>query len=110
MVRLVRTDREKGLLMLEVRKSEIEDILSSIDAMTELQQIFLLVNLPATEEDRRRVDRFKHLREDFRKLLKPITWVIRRCTSFSGNFLVKCILKMQKGIMDHEIRLVPKIS
>jgi hypothetical protein len=94
MVRLVRTDREKGLLMLEVRKSEIEDILSSIDAMTELQQIFLLVNLPATEEDRRRVDRFKHLREDFRKL-KPITWVIRRRTSFSGNFLVKCILKMQ---------------
>jgi hypothetical protein len=69
MVRLVRTDREKGLLMLEVRKSEIEDILSSIDAMTELQQRFLLENLPANEEDRRRVDRFKHLKEDFRKLL-----------------------------------------
>ena len=69
MVRLVRTDREKGLLMLEVRKSEIEDILSSIDAMTELQQRFLLENRPANEEDRRRVDRFKHLKEDFRKLL-----------------------------------------
>lgn len=69
MVRLVQTDRVKELIVLEVRKSEIEDILSSIDAMTERQQRFLLENLPATEEDRRRVDRFKRLREDFRKLL-----------------------------------------
>lgn len=70
MVRLVQTDRVKELLILEVAKSEIEDILSSIDAMTERQQRFLLENLPATEEDRRRVDKFKHLREDFRKLLQ----------------------------------------
>lgn len=70
MVRLIQTDRVKELLILEVRKSEVEDILSSIDAMTERQQRFLLENLPATEEDRRRVDKFKHLREDFRKLLQ----------------------------------------
>ena len=70
MVRLVQIDRAKELLMLEVNKSEIEDILNSIDVMTERQQRFLLENLPATEEDRRRVDRFKHLREDFRKLLQ----------------------------------------
>ena len=69
MVRLVQTDRLRGLIVLEIHKSEIEDILSSIDAMTERQQRFLLENLPATEEDRRRVVRFKHLREDFRKLL-----------------------------------------
>lgn len=69
MVRLVQFDRAQELLMLEVHKSEIEDILNSIDAMTERQQRFLLEHLPATEEDRRRVDRFKHLREDFRKLL-----------------------------------------
>jgi hypothetical protein len=70
MVRLIQTDRVKELLILEVRKSEVEDILSSIDAMTERQQRFLLENLPATEADRRRVDKFKHLREDFRKLLQ----------------------------------------
>lgn len=69
MVRLVHADRVKELIVLEVHKSEIEDILNSIDAMTERQQRLLLENLPATEEDRRRVDRFKHLREDFRKLL-----------------------------------------
>jgi hypothetical protein len=69
MVRLVQADRVKELIVLELRKSEIEDILSSIDAMTERQQRFLLENLPATEEDRRKVDRFKRLREDFRKLL-----------------------------------------
>lgn len=70
MVRLVQIDRAKELLMLEVHKGEIEDILNSIDVMTERQQRFLLENLPATEEDRRRVDKFKHLREDFRKLLQ----------------------------------------
>jgi hypothetical protein len=69
MVRLIQTDRTKELLILELRKSEMEDILNSIDAMTELQQRFLLENLPAAEEDRRRVDRFKHLGEDFRRLL-----------------------------------------
>ena len=69
MVRLIQTDRTKELLIIEVRKGEMEDILNSIDAMTERQQRFLLENLPATEEDRRRVDRFKHLGEDFRRLL-----------------------------------------
>jgi hypothetical protein len=64
MVRLIQTDRTKELLILELRKSEMEDILNSIDSMTERQQRFLLENLPATEEDRRRVDRLKHLRED----------------------------------------------
>ena len=69
MVRLVQIDRLEELEVLEMHKSEIEDVLSSIDAMTERQQRFLLENLPATEEDRRRIDRLKHLREDFRKLL-----------------------------------------
>ena len=69
MVRLLQTDREKELIVLEVRKSEVEDILSSIDVMTERLETFLLEHLPPTEEDRRRVDRFKDLREDLRKLL-----------------------------------------
>ena len=42
MVRLIQTDRTKELLILEVRKSEMEDILNSIDAMTERQERFLL--------------------------------------------------------------------
>jgi len=35
MARLIQTDRTKELLILELRKSEMEDILNSIDAMTE---------------------------------------------------------------------------
>ena len=80
--------------------------------MTERQQRFLLENLPATEEDRRRVDKFKHLREDFRKLLqKPITCddddVLR---SFSGNLVGRKYFEGEKGIIDYEMRLVPQIS
>lgn len=41
-VRLVQTDRVKELIVLDVRKSKIEDILGSIDVMTERQQRFLL--------------------------------------------------------------------
>jgi hypothetical protein len=55
-----------------MRKSEIEDILDSLDTMTERQQRTLLENLPSTEEDRRRVDKYKQLREDFRKVMQGI--------------------------------------
>lgn len=97
MVRLVHADRVKELIVLEVHKSEIEDILNSIDAMTERQQRFLLENLPATEEDRRRVDRFKHLREDFRKLLSPLTLYDNDVVwSFSGNSFSKRYLEDAK--------------
>jgi hypothetical protein len=72
MVRLIQTNKTKGFLTLEMRKSEIEDILDSLDTMTERQQRTLLENLPSTEEDRRKVDKYKQLREDFRKVMQGI--------------------------------------
>jgi hypothetical protein len=72
MVRLIQTNKIKGFLTLEMRKSEIEDILDSLDTMTERQQRTLLENLPSTEEDRRKVDKYKQLREDFRKVMQGI--------------------------------------
>jgi hypothetical protein len=72
MVRLIQTNKPKGLLTLEISKSEIEDILESLDTMIERQQRTLLENLPSTEEERRRVDKYKQLREDFRKVMQNI--------------------------------------
>jgi hypothetical protein len=72
MVRLIQTNKPKGLLTLEISKSEIEDILGSLDTMIERQQRTLLENLPSTEEERRSVDKYKQLREDFRKVMQNI--------------------------------------
>jgi hypothetical protein len=72
MVRLIQTNKSKGFLTLEISKSEIEDILESLDTMIERQQRTLLENLPSTEEERRRVDKYKQLREDFRKVMHNI--------------------------------------
>jgi hypothetical protein len=72
MVRLIQTNKPKGFLTLEISKSEIEDILESLDTMIERQQRTLLENLPSTEEERRRVDKYKQLREDFRKVMQNV--------------------------------------
>ena len=69
MVRLIQTNKSKGFLTLEISKS---DILESLDTMIERQQRTLLENLPSTEEERRRVDKYKQLREDFRKVMQNI--------------------------------------
>ena len=53
-------------------KSEIEDITDSLDMMIERQQRLLLENLPSTEDDRKRLDEYKQLREDFRKVMIKI--------------------------------------
>lgn len=50
-------------------KSEVEDIADSLDVMIERQQRILLENLPSTEDDRKKLDRYKQLREEFRKLM-----------------------------------------
>ena len=70
--RIIQTDKTKGLLVLEMLKSEIEDITDSLDMMIERQQRLLLENLPSTEDDRKRLDEYKQLREDFRKVMIKI--------------------------------------
>jgi hypothetical protein len=40
--------------------------------MIERQQRLLLENLPSTEDDRQKLDKYKQLREDFHKVLMKI--------------------------------------
>jgi hypothetical protein len=54
---------------MELLKSEIEDIVDSVDVMIERQQRLLLENIPSTEEDRKKLDNYKQLRENFRKVM-----------------------------------------
>lgn len=68
-IRIVQTDKTKGFSVLELLKSEIEDIVNSVDVMIERQHKILLENIPSTEEDRKKLDKYKQLREDFRKVM-----------------------------------------
>lgn len=54
---------------MELLKNEIEDIVDSVDVMIERQQRLLLENIPSTGEDRKKLDNYKQLRENFRKVM-----------------------------------------
>jgi hypothetical protein len=50
----------------------MEAIVDSVDVMIERQQRMLLENIPSTEDDRKKLDKYKQLREDFRKVMMGI--------------------------------------
>ena len=54
---------------MELLKSEIEDIGDSVDVMIERRHRILLENIPSTEEDRKKLDKYKQMRENFRKVM-----------------------------------------
>ena len=57
---------------MELLSSEMEAIVDSVDVMIERQQRMLLENIPSTEDDRKKLDKYKQLREDFRKVMMGI--------------------------------------
>ncbi len=56
MTKIVKTNHPNDIITLELSKSELEDILKSVDCMTEKEQRKLLENIPSTEEGRTRLE------------------------------------------------------
>lgn len=74
MIKIVKTNRPSEIITLELSKSELEDILNSVDCMTEKEQRKLLENIPSTEEGRTRLDKYKALKEDLKKIFETVSW------------------------------------
>lgn len=70
MPKIVRMNKEYDILTIELSKSELVDLINSVECMTEREQRKLLENIPSTEEDRARLDRYKALQEDLRKIFE----------------------------------------
>jgi len=72
MIRKVHTDKANRTVTLEITESDLSNIIDSIDNMVDKQQRTLLENLPAEDRVRTKLDSYKALREDLRKVWEGI--------------------------------------
>jgi hypothetical protein len=72
MVKSLRTDKINGVVDIEIYKYELENIVQSVNYMTDKVKKELLENLPSSEEGRKRLDDYAALKEDLRKILEDL--------------------------------------
>ena len=72
MIRKVHADKANRTVTLEITESDLSNIIDSIDNMVDKQQRTLLENLPAEDRLRSKLDNYKALREDLRKVWEGI--------------------------------------
>jgi hypothetical protein len=72
MVKSLRTDKINGVVDIEIYKDELENIVQSVNYMTDKVKKELLENLPSSEEGRKRLDDYAALKEDLRKILEDL--------------------------------------
>lgn len=70
MPKIVKSNKETDSLTIELTKSELADLMDSVECMTEKEQRKLLENIPSTEEGRSRLDRYKAIKEDLKKIFE----------------------------------------
>jgi hypothetical protein len=68
MVKKVKSDKVSGIVILEISRNELKDMMDSVDIMVDKQQRNLLENLPSEERDRHKLDDYKALKEDLKKI------------------------------------------
>lgn len=72
MLRIIKADKVNCIVTLEMSKKDLENIVESVDSMADKQQRTLLENLPSNAQDRQKLDDYKALREELRKILQVL--------------------------------------
>ena len=72
MVKSLNIDRANGVVVIEINKDELINIVDSVHNMTDKAKRNLLENLPSNEEDRTRLDNFNALKEGLRRVLESL--------------------------------------
>lgn len=72
MIRKLQADKANKTVTTEMTESDLSILIDSIDNMVDRQQRTLLENLPAEDELRLKLDSYKALREDLRKIWEGI--------------------------------------
>lgn len=72
MIKSVRIDRANETATIELSKPDLEDILNSVECIAEKEQRKLLENIPSTEEGRIRLDKYKAIKEDLKKIFESL--------------------------------------
>jgi hypothetical protein len=72
MVKWFGIDKLNGTVTLEVTKTELTNLMNSVDNMADKQKRTLLENLPSDEVDRRKLDDYEALKEGLRKVIEML--------------------------------------
>ncbi len=68
MLRIIKADKVNGIVTLEMSKKDLGNIMESVDNMSDKQQRTLLENLPSEDQVRQKLDDYKELKEELRKI------------------------------------------
>jgi len=68
MLRIIKADKVYGIVTLEMSKKDLGNIVDSVDSMSDKQQRTLLENLPSEDQVREKLDDYKALKEELRKI------------------------------------------
>jgi hypothetical protein len=72
MVKSLNIDRASGVVVIEINKDELINMVDSVHYMTDKAKRNLLENLPSNEEDRTRLDNLNALKEGLRRVLESL--------------------------------------
>ncbi|TLX67108.1 MAG: hypothetical protein E6L03_07635 [Thaumarchaeota archaeon] len=72
MIRKLQADRANKTVALEMSENDLSNIIESIDKMVDRQQRILLENLPSDDQLRVKLDSYKALKEDLRKIWETL--------------------------------------
>ena len=70
MLKKLSRDKMHRMLTLEMSEDDLKNIIESVDNMVSKEQRILLENLPSDDEVRSRLDGYKALKEDLRKIFE----------------------------------------
>jgi hypothetical protein len=70
MLKKLSRDKMNRMLTLEMSEDDLKNIIESVDNMVSKEQRILLENLPSDDEVRSRLDGYKALKEDLRKIFE----------------------------------------
>jgi hypothetical protein len=72
MLRILNADKVNGVVAIEMGEKDLRNLIESVDNMVEKQQRTLLENLPSEDQVRQKLDDYKALKEDFRKIWESL--------------------------------------
>jgi hypothetical protein len=72
MLRILNADKVNGVVSIEMGEKDLRNLIESVDNMVEKQQRTLLENLPSEDQVRQKLDNYKALKEEFRKIWESL--------------------------------------
>ena len=72
MLRILKADKVNQIFTLEIGQKDLRNVIEAVDNMVEKQQKTLLENLPSEDQVRQKLDDYKALKEELRKIWETL--------------------------------------